>query len=470
MSGWTHEDDDGLHVIRPIPRSEVLSDVGHGRVMMILKEHRLEMEEVIETIHDNINQLRTDLDICLPELKGILYGQMAEYFHDIESLADMLGKDHPMIRTLEQEGNQLISSVNETMYLANTILRDAVSNWDGYTDTVCDDDPEDTVNLRPTAETQGPQDVATTTSTSAGHGTTAQLAGDTMAGAVTVSTPAGHCTTAQVAGKHSTMYDEEMQVPTGQEQSDGSPAVLEVADDPELVDDNPGDIPTNKVDVVNHANMAVCKGFRTYQWEHLPADEAIMIRDDHDHHRVEHMQADRAMLSMEDTDQSMVVDLPSDMARKSTQPSADTKAFSDKMRWGPQPKVSLTSLQVNDIIDEAIDTAHYLPLGKADQSLVEHLPADEAIMTRDDPDHQTVEHMQADRAMLSMEDTDDSLMVNLPSDMARMSKADDTPAAQTPDETGAVHVVTHKNRIETATKSYVKGLSSISWKLLLTAF
>ena len=128
MSGWTHEDDDWLHVIRPIPRSEVLSDVGHGRVMMILKEHRLEMEEVIETIHDNINQLRTDLDICLPE-------------------PDMLGKDHPMIRTLEQEGNQLISSVNETMYLANTILRDAVSNWDGYTDTVCDDDPEDTENL-----------------------------------------------------------------------------------------------------------------------------------------------------------------------------------------------------------------------------------------------------------------------------------------------------------------------------------
>ena len=48
--------------------------------------------------------------------------------------------------------------------------------------------------------------------------------------------------------------------------------------------------------------------------------------------------------------------------------------------------------------------------------------------------------------------------------------ADDTPDARTPDETGAVQIVTHKNRIETATKSYVKGLSSISWKLLVTVF
>ena len=63
------------------------------------------------------------------------------------------------------------------MYLANTILRDVVSNWEGYTDTVCEDDPADTEHLRPTDTTKGPQDVATTTSTSAGLGTTAQLAG-----------------------------------------------------------------------------------------------------------------------------------------------------------------------------------------------------------------------------------------------------------------------------------------------------
>ena len=67
-----------------------------------------------------------------------------------------------------------------------------------------------------------------------------------MADAVTVSTSAGHSTTAQLTGKHSTVNDEEMHA--GQEQSDRSPAVLVVADDPELVDENPGDIPTNKVD------------------------------------------------------------------------------------------------------------------------------------------------------------------------------------------------------------------------------
>ena len=64
-----------------------------------------------------------------------------------------------------------------------------------------------------------------------------------MADAVTVSTSAGHSTTAQLTGKHSTVNDEEMHA--GQEQSDGPPTVLEVADDPELVDANPRDMTTS---------------------------------------------------------------------------------------------------------------------------------------------------------------------------------------------------------------------------------
>ena len=53
------------------------------------------------------------------------------------------------------------------------------------------------------------------------------------------------------------MDGEEM--PAAQEQPDGLSAVLEVANDPELVDADRGDTPTNKVDVENYVNMNVCK-------------------------------------------------------------------------------------------------------------------------------------------------------------------------------------------------------------------
>ena len=48
------EDNKWLHEVRPVPRKKVLDDMGHARVMMILKNQRLEIEEVIETIQDNM--------------------------------------------------------------------------------------------------------------------------------------------------------------------------------------------------------------------------------------------------------------------------------------------------------------------------------------------------------------------------------------------------------------------------------
>ena len=43
---------------------------------MLLKEKRSEIDEVMDTIHDNINQQRSDLEICIPELKRDLFGLM----------------------------------------------------------------------------------------------------------------------------------------------------------------------------------------------------------------------------------------------------------------------------------------------------------------------------------------------------------------------------------------------------------
>ena len=62
-------------------------DPVHGN---ILKKQRSEIEEVVDTIHNNINQQRSDLKICLPELKGILFGLMEEQFQDINFLAGKL--------------------------------------------------------------------------------------------------------------------------------------------------------------------------------------------------------------------------------------------------------------------------------------------------------------------------------------------------------------------------------------------
>ena len=91
MTGWAHKNWNA-----PLP---------YSRVVMILKEQRSEIDEVMDTIHDNINQQRSDLEICIPELKRALIGLMQEHFHDIKFLANKLGENHPMISVLEQEGD-----------------------------------------------------------------------------------------------------------------------------------------------------------------------------------------------------------------------------------------------------------------------------------------------------------------------------------------------------------------------------
>ena len=66
---------------------------------------------------------------------------MEEHFQDIKFLAGKLGGDHPTISMLEQKGDQLIDSVNETIYLTNTVLRDDESDWEDYGDTVSEEHP-----------------------------------------------------------------------------------------------------------------------------------------------------------------------------------------------------------------------------------------------------------------------------------------------------------------------------------------
>ena len=54
------------------------------------KSQRLDIDEVIATIQDNINQERSDLHICIPELKSNLYGLIEDYRSFIKHLGSML--------------------------------------------------------------------------------------------------------------------------------------------------------------------------------------------------------------------------------------------------------------------------------------------------------------------------------------------------------------------------------------------
>ena len=106
-------------------------------VVGILKTQRSEIDEVIETIHDNINQ-RSDLEICLPELKKILIGLIQDHFQDIKFSANNLGESHPMISVLEQERDQLVGVANEMIKMTNIFIMDTEGNNASYASDVAD--------------------------------------------------------------------------------------------------------------------------------------------------------------------------------------------------------------------------------------------------------------------------------------------------------------------------------------------
>ena len=63
----------------------------------ILKQQERDIEEVINTIHENITQQISDLVVCLPELKEALISLLQEHCSDNKDLANQLGVDHSMV-------------------------------------------------------------------------------------------------------------------------------------------------------------------------------------------------------------------------------------------------------------------------------------------------------------------------------------------------------------------------------------
>jgi hypothetical protein len=65
-----------------------------------LNKQQSEIMEVICTIHDNINQKRADLMVCIPELRRVMCGLMEEHLVDTRLLATELSIDHNLLANI----------------------------------------------------------------------------------------------------------------------------------------------------------------------------------------------------------------------------------------------------------------------------------------------------------------------------------------------------------------------------------
>ena len=105
-------------------------------VFSLLKQQRSEIDEVIETIYNNIAQHRADFQICLPELRMALLGLTEDHFIDAKILAKELGEDHALVREIEHDaGNDWIGFAEEgvtNQSLHHPTATDASNQTEGH--------------------------------------------------------------------------------------------------------------------------------------------------------------------------------------------------------------------------------------------------------------------------------------------------------------------------------------------------
>ena len=87
-----------------------------------LRQQELEIREVFDTIHENINQQRSDLRFCLPELREVLIGLMQEHYSDTDHLANELGVAHEMVLYWDLRLDQLVDEANEAIQMTDIML------------------------------------------------------------------------------------------------------------------------------------------------------------------------------------------------------------------------------------------------------------------------------------------------------------------------------------------------------------
>ena len=100
-----------------------MSSTVHAMIS-ILNQQELEVEEVIATIHDNINQFcSSELRFSIHESRRILVSLLQEHLKGTKQLESLLGEDHPVAMIWTQREDQLIGVGNEAIHLSNIVLR-----------------------------------------------------------------------------------------------------------------------------------------------------------------------------------------------------------------------------------------------------------------------------------------------------------------------------------------------------------
>ena len=93
-----------------------------------LEKRRSDIEEIIETIYDNISQDRPDLSTSIPEMRSKVLRLLAVQMDSINALAATQILHGPAfasaVRILQQHGDDLVDSVNVMIRQSNTVLMD----------------------------------------------------------------------------------------------------------------------------------------------------------------------------------------------------------------------------------------------------------------------------------------------------------------------------------------------------------
>ena len=97
-----------------------------------LKRQEIEIEEVTETIYENINKYRADLRFSLPEMKRVLDDLLHEHYSDTRHLVRELGEVHPMAILWEQRVEETVKVVNGALYLIRITMRNFEEDLDTW--------------------------------------------------------------------------------------------------------------------------------------------------------------------------------------------------------------------------------------------------------------------------------------------------------------------------------------------------
>ena len=117
---------------RPAPPSHhgnvSISAPAASHIVGSLDKSRSDIEEIIETIYDNINQERPHLSTSIPEMRSTVMRLLAVHMGNLDALAATQILHGPAygtaIRILQQHGDDLVDSVNEMIRQSNTVLSD----------------------------------------------------------------------------------------------------------------------------------------------------------------------------------------------------------------------------------------------------------------------------------------------------------------------------------------------------------